>query len=328
MNNKNPFKFNKTQVMKVLKKIEYYFDMIYRIVKGIFGYLVIVLLIVGTLGAGAVLGYFSSLVEGTPTLTQAEMDTKLNDYETKSTLFYANNSKISDLRSDLLRTPISLDEVSPWIISSLIATEDENFYDHVGIVPKALIRAGLQEVSGATSVTGGSTLTQQLIKQQILTSDVTHSRKAIEILYATHLENSFDKKEILETYLNVSPFGRNNYGRNIAGIEEAAQGIFGVSAADVNLPQAAFLAGLPKSPIAYSPYTQSGELKEDFSAGISRQKDVLFNLRREGYIDQEMYEVARDFDISENFLKKSDDDTNDASHSFVYDAVEKTHVIF
>ena len=103
-----------------------------------------------------------------------------------------------------------------------------HFYDHNGIVPKALIRALLQEVASSDSgATGGSTLTQQLIKQQILTSEVTFKRKANEILYALRLEKHFTKDQILEAYLNVSPFGRNNNGINIAGIEEAAQGVFG-----------------------------------------------------------------------------------------------------
>ena len=86
-------------------------------------------------------------------------------------------------------------------------------------------------------------------------------RKAAEIIYALQLERRVSKNEILTDYLNVSPFGRNNKGKNIAGIEEAAQGIFGVSAADLTVPQAAYLAGLPQSPIVYSPYTADGQLK-------------------------------------------------------------------
>src|SRR5699024_11930730 len=108
--------------------------------------------------------------------------------------------------------------ISHFILDAIIATEDENFQEHEGIVPKAIIRAGIQEVSGASQVSGGSTLTQQLIKQQILSAEVTHSRKAIEILYALHLENEFEKEEIIEAYMNISPFGRNNNGQNIAGI--------------------------------------------------------------------------------------------------------------
>ena len=281
-----------------------------------------ILIVVAFLGGGAALGYFASLVEDIPTPTQAEMETQINDYNRKSTLFYADNSKISDLRTDLIRSPIKLQEISPLIINAIIATEDRNFSIHEGIVPKALARAAAQELLNAQSVTGGSTLTQQLIKQQILSSEVTHSRKAVEILYALHLENNFNKEEILEAYMNVSPFGRNNLGQNIAGIEEGAQGLFGVSASEVNLPQAAFLAGLPQSPISYSPYTQQGDIKEDISSGINRQHEVLYSMFQEGYITKEEYQEARDYDIAADFLKNSEEDNKNPSHSYEYDLVE------
>ncbi|WP_426093759.1 biosynthetic peptidoglycan transglycosylase, partial [Escherichia coli] len=86
-------------------------------------------------------------------------------------------------------------------------------------------------------------------------------RKANEIILSAQVEKYFSKDEIIATYLNVSPFGRNNKGQNIAGVQEAARGIFGVDAKDVTLPQAAYIAGLPQSPITYSPYTNTGALK-------------------------------------------------------------------
>mgnify|MGYP000358616521 CR=1 FL=1 len=97
----------------------------------------------------------------------------------------------------------------------------------------------MSSVLGVGSSSGGSTLTQQLIKQQVTGDAPTFKRKAAEIIYALQLERRVSKNEILTDYLNVSPFGRNNKGKNIAGIEEAAQGIFGVSAADLTVPQAA-----------------------------------------------------------------------------------------
>lgn len=305
------------------KVFAYYFDIFFSVAKGLFSMLVVLLLIGGALVGGGVIGYFASLVQDLPIPTHAEMERQVYDYDKKSTLYFADNSEITDLRSDLLRTPISLDQISPLIVNAIIATEDENFYEHEGIVPKALIRAGIQEVMNAPMVTGGSTITQQLIKQQILSAEVTHSRKAVEILYATHLENSFEKDEILEAYLNVSPFGRNNLGRNIAGIEEAAQGIFGVSASEVNLPQAAFLAGLPKSPISYSPYYQDGTIKEDLSEGLNRQADVLYSMYREGYLTEEVYQSARAYDVTADFLVPSEEDFNRVARSYVYDLIEE-----
>lgn len=314
--------FNNKKLKKLGKKFSDYFDIIYRVFKAFFGFIVLILIVVAFLGGGAALGYFASLVEDISEPTHVEMETQINDYNRKSTLFYADNSKISDLRTDLIRSPVELENISPLVLDAIIATEDRNFSIHKGIVPKALVRAAAQELLSAQSVTGGSTLTQQLIKQQILSSEVTHSRKAIEILYALHLENNFDKEEILEAYMNVSPFGRNNLGQNIAGVEEGAQGLFGVSASEVNLPQAAYLAGLPQSPISYSPYTQQGDIKEDLSSGINRQHEVLYSMFQEGYINKEDYEAARDYDIVADFLKKSDEDEKNPSHSYEYDLVE------
>ena len=301
----------------------HYFDIFYRVMKGLFGIIALLVLVVGALGGGTVIGYFASLVDDIPIPTQAEMSSQVNSYGIKSSMYYGDNSLISDLRSDLFRSPVLLDQMSPFVLNGVIATEDENFYEHEGIVPKALIRAGLQEVTNAATVTGGSTLTQQLVKQQILSADVTHSRKAVEILYATHLENNFEKDAILEAYMNISPFGRNNRGQNIAGIEEAAQGIFGVSAADLTLPQASFLAGLPKSPISYSPYTQYGEVKEDLSAGLYRQSEVLYSMYREGYLTEEVYNEAKNYDVTADFLRREDGDMSDPARSYVYDLIKE-----
>ena len=112
------------------------------------------------------------------------------------------------------------------------------------------MRAVMQEFTNSSTQSGGSTLTQQLIKNQILTNEVSFERKAKEILLAMRLERFFDKEEILEAYLNMATLGRNSSGQNIAGVETAAEGIFGVKAKDLSLPQAAFIAGLPQAPLA------------------------------------------------------------------------------
>ncbi|HLR92425.1 MAG TPA: transglycosylase domain-containing protein, partial [Atopostipes sp.] len=321
MSSKNNNDYEKLK--KFGSTFSYYFDIFYRVAKELIGFIVLILAIIVFLGGGAALGYFASLVEDAPMPTKAEMQAQVNDYNRKSTLYYADNSEISDLRSDLIRTPVNLENISPFIINAVIATEDENFSLHEGVVPKAIIRAAAQELSNASNISGGSTLTQQLIKQQILSSEVTHSRKAVEILYAMHLENHFEKDQILEAYMNVSPFGRNNLGQNIAGIEEAAQGIFGVSASEVTLPQAAFLAGLPQSPISYSPYTQTGEVKEDHSAGLYRQREVLYSMFREGYITEDVYQEAVNYDVTADFLQRSSEDEHNSSYSYEYDLVER-----
>jgi len=270
----------------------YYFDIFYRVVKALVIIIVIVLVIGGALGAGTAIGYFASLVHGTEVPEYEQMVSQVTDYNSKSTMYYGSGEIISDLRADLLRTPIDYEEVSPLLVNAIVATEDEHFFEHEGVVPKAVARALAQDIVDSGASTGGSTLTQQLVKQQMVGAEVSHARKANEILLAMRLENHMDKDEILQAYLNVSPFGRNNKGQNIAGVEEAAQGIFGVPASEVSLPQAAFIAGLPQRPIAFSPYTQTGQIKEDQSLGLRRQREVLFRMYREGYISREEYDEA------------------------------------
>ena len=239
-----------------------------------------------------------------------------------SSFHYNDGTKISDVNSDELRIVKPLSEISQYVIDGIIATEDSSFYEHNGIVPKALLRAILQEaVSSGSGATGGSTLTQQLIKQQILTSEVTFKRKANEILYALRLEKHFTKNQILEAYLNVSSFGRNHNGLNIAGIEEAAQGVFGVAAKDLTLPQAAYLVGMPQNPIIYTPYTNQATLKEDTSAGIKRMKFVLFSMYRENKITKEQYEEALAYDITKDFLPPKEISSD--RQSYLYQAVNR-----
>ena len=179
-----------------------------------------------------------------------------------------------------------------------------------------MVRALLGEVVGFGAGSGGSTLTQQLIKQQVLTNETSFKRKANEIVLALDLEKYLSKDEILTAYLNVSPFGRNNKGQNIAGVEEAAIGIFGVHAKDLNLPQSAFIAGLPQSPIVYSPYTNTGDLKQDYSLGMNRKDDVLFNMYREQMISKKEYEDAKKYDLSKDFQGRQDVEVQ--QHGFLY----------
>src|SRR5699024_2721558 len=101
----------------------------------------------------------------------------------------------------------------------------------------------------------GSTLTQQLIKNQILTNEVSFDRKAKEILLAMRLENFFEKDEIMEAYLNIVPYGRDASGKNIGGIHTASQGVYGDVTEELNVAQSAFLACIPQNPFAYTPFT-------------------------------------------------------------------------
>ena len=302
------------------ENVVYYFDIFYRVVKALIIMLVVILLVGGSLVAGAAVGYFVSLVSGTDIPDHEVMVQQIYDFNETSTMYYAGGEVISDLRADLMRTPVELEQMSPLLVDAIIATEDEYFFDHEGIVPKAIARALVQDLTESGASTGGSTITQQLIKQQIIGGEVSHERKANEILLAMRIENYMDKEEILEAYLNVSPFGRNNKGQNIAGVEEAAQGIFGVPASEVTLPQAAFLAGLPQRPNVFSPYTNTGAIKEDQELGLRRQREVLFRMYRVGLITYDEYQEALEYDLTQDFLNREEIDYEDLS--YVYDRAE------
>lgn len=274
-----------------------------RTVKLLINFGVILLLLIGVFGAGVGLGYVASLFDRVTVPDSTELVKQVTDISRISKVVYADGSMISEVNSDLLRLPVDSDAISDNVKQAVIATEDVTFESHNGVVPKAVLRAALGSV-GFGSSSGGSTLTQQLIKQQIVGDAPTFSRKANEIIAALALERTMNKEEILTTYLNVSPFGRNNQGRNIAGVEAAAQGIFGRSATELTTPQAAFIAGLPQSPIVYSPYAATGAFKsdEDMAYGIARSKEVLYNMYRAGYLTQEEYETYIAYDIKQDFI--------------------------
>lgn len=301
------------------------FNVSYRVIRATFITLGIFFLLAGALAAGTGAGYFVYLVKESKIPSKEELTKAINNTEQVSRMLYADGTPIANFKSDIIRTNVSSEEISPLIKNAIIATEDEYFNEHKGVVPKAVVRALISDATGFGGGSGGSTLTQQLIKQQVLTSETNYKRKANEILLALRLEKFFNKDQILTSYLNVSPFGRNNKGQNIAGIEAAAQGIFGKSAKDVTLPEAAYLAGLPQSPITYNPYTNTGEKKEDISDGIERKNHVLFSMYRAEMISKKEYEDALNYDIRQDFIdtEAADENQNGYLYYFVQDEAIK-----
>ena len=264
---------------------------------------IIFLLTVGVFAMSVGAGYFASLVKDEPLRSAEEMREQIFNYEETSEIYFANEIYIGKLRTDLERRETSLSSISPLVINAVLATEDEYFREHNGIVPKAVIRGLFQDMTNPSTQTGGSTLTQQLIKNQILTNEVSYERKAKEILLAMRIEKFMSKEEILEAYLNIIPYGRNASGNNIAGIETAADGIFGVKASELNLAQAAYIAGIPQAPFSYTPFKKTGELKDaaGLEPGIKRMKTVLYRMKEVGYITQAEYDEAVNYDITKDF---------------------------
>ncbi|MCF6138245.1 transglycosylase domain-containing protein [Pseudalkalibacillus berkeleyi] len=276
-----------------------------KVVWNLFLILLVITVAGGFFATGVGAGYFASLVKDEPIRTYDNMKNDIYNYSETSKIYFEDGTLLGNLRSDVIRQEVKIKDISPHLVDAVVATEDQYFHEHDGIVPKAIARAIFQEVTGAAVQTGGSTLTQQLVKNQILTREVSFDRKAKEMLLALRLERYFEKDEILEAYLNIVPFGRNASGRNVAGIQAAAQGIFGVDAKELSLPQAAFIAGLPQSPFGYTPFTNDGKVKENLNAGLTRMKTVLSRMHTGGYITKEQYEKALATDITKEFAKDS-----------------------
>ncbi|NQJ70057.1 penicillin-binding protein [Streptococcus suis] len=278
-------------------------------------------------GAGIGVGFVASLFDKVEVPKTEELLTQVSEVSRISKVVYSDGSLVAEVNSDLLRVPVGAGDVSDYLKQAVIATEDETFESHNGVVPKAVLRAALGSV-GFGSSSGGSTLTQQLIKQQLVGDAPTFTRKANEIISALALERNMTKEEILTIYLNVSPFGRNNQGRNIAGAEAAAQGIFGKPASELTVPQAAFIAGLPQSPIVYSPYASDGTRKsdEDMVYGIERYQDVLFNMYRASFLTKEEYETYKAYDIKQDFIAPAPV-TADTKDYLYYEVMEEAQQV-
>ncbi len=197
-----------------------------------------------------------------------------------------------DIHSDAKRTVVPFSEISQNIKDASIAIEDVNFYKHFGIQPTSIIRAVFVNIIGGELAQGGSTITQQVIKNSVLTQDKTLTRKLKEWVLAIKIERVLTKDQILATYLNESP-----YGGSIYGVEEASKTFFGKRAMDVTIAEAAYLAAIPQAPTYYSPY---GKNKESLDR---RQKLVLSKMKENGFITEEEYKAAANEKVA--FLEKN-----------------------
>jgi len=201
---------------------------------------------------------------------------KIKRTEGFSTIIYDRNGKVLyDVYADQNRIPIKLNDIPKNLKNATIAIEDKDFYEHGGFDPKGMLRAVFNIVFRG-SLQGGSTLTQQLVKNVLLTSERTIGRKIKEFILAVQIERKYNKDQILQMYLNEAPYGGTAWG-----VETAAQVYFGKNAKDLNLLESAILAGFPQRPTAYSPYGS------DPKAYIWRTKQVLRRMREDKYITRD-----------------------------------------
>src|SRR5574343_118443 len=187
-----------------------------------------------------------------------------------------------DVHNDAKRTVVPFEDISQKIKDATIAIEDLEFYTNKGIKPTAILRAIIANLTPGSGLTqGGSTITQQVIKNSILTKDKTITRKLKEWILAIKLEGVLTKDQILNTYLNENP-----YGGSIYGVEEASKTFFGVSAKNVTLAQAAYIAAIPQAPTFYSPYGNNRDRLD------LRKNLVLQQMKSNGFITEEEYNKA------------------------------------
>jgi penicillin-binding protein len=260
-------------------------------------------LLVGMMGAvlagGVVAGYVAALVRDEPVRSKQELEKKVFTNYLTSFAYYNDGSLIGQLRAEEGdRRLVKKADVSPYLINAIIATEDKNFYQHRGVVLQSTLRGALQDLTNQPVVTGGSTLTQQLIKNTILSPEVSHARKAREIFNALRIERMFSKDQILEAYMNEVYLGKNANGSNVYGVQAAAKGIFNKEARDLDLSEASYLAGMIQNPGSYLPFTETG-----YRRGKERQKMVLDRMMENGYITQAQYDQALRTDLKPRLAK-------------------------
>ena len=213
----------------------------------------------------------------------------------ESTKIYDRTGQIVlyDVHNEQKRTIVPFENISKYIKNASVSIEDQDFYTHKGIKPTAILRAVLSNITpGSGNTQGGSTITQQVIKNTILTQDRTITRKLKEWILALKLEKILTKDQILNTYLNENP-----YGGSIYGVEEASKTFFGKSAKDVTLAEAAYIAAIPQAPSFFSPY---GKNKDRLDA---RKNLVLLQMKNNNYITQDEYNSALKEKVT--FLEKN-----------------------
>mgnify|MGYP001279878893 CR=1 FL=1 len=277
-------------------------------------WLLLAALLAGTAVFGVLFGYVTAKVKDDPIRSADEIVSALAEYSETGYIYFRDSDGdgeaelMGQLRSEVDRQPITslTNEVPQIVIDALLSIEDDEFMEHNGIDIGATLRAVGQFVTNDDTQTGGSTITQQLARNLFLSRDKTHSRKFKEILLSMRMERILSKEEILLGYLNKVSFGASNTGYQMYGIKAAAKGIFNKDLKDLNLAQAAYLAGLPQAPAAYSAYTGTGAFREEgFNEALQRQRLVLRRMLEEGKITEEEYNEALAFDLKASLAPPS-----------------------
>ncbi len=202
------------------------------------------------IGIASVVGYVVSIASGAPSLDRL----KAVDPGASSIVFAADGSKLGYIESDIVRTPIPGYTIPKVVKDATIAIEDERFYKHKGVDAEGVVRAAIKNLESGKTVEGGSTLTMQLVRTLYITNERTFKRKVHEAKLAEQLENKRSKAWILNEYINSVPYGTLG-GQTAVGVQAASRMFFDKPATELELHEAALLAGLPQAPSQYNPFS-------------------------------------------------------------------------
>ncbi len=243
----NPKKFNKKPDIK---------QILLWIGLGIFG-----LILFGVLAFGLSIAYFSIGLPDVHDLDKLSVAQSTTIYDREGNVIYVKHGEEN-------RQYVNYDQIAPTLVDATVAIEDDTYWEHPGFDFSRMVTSGISDVLHMGITRGASTITQQYIKLTFLSDEKSISRKIKELILAVQLEQTFDKKKILELYLNKIPYGNTAYG-----IEKAAQIYFGKHAKDLDLAESATLAGIPQAPSYYNPYGphKYSTLNKDFTPD-----DLLF----------------------------------------------------
>ena len=215
----------------------------------------------------------------------------------QSTKILARDEKtvLYDIHGDQKRTAVNLEEISNYMRWATIAVEDKNFYKHKGFSLPRIFKVVIIDALSRKKSQGASTITQQFVKNAILTTEKSYTRKIKELVLAYQIERKFTKDQILKMYFNEIPFGSNNYG-----VEATSEAFFGKNAKDLDIAESALLAAVPKAPTYYSPY---GTHQDDL---VARQKMIIDLMVEQGYISKDQGNEAKKIDILKQIKPKSE----------------------
>ena len=221
----------------------------------------------------AFLSFFHVYSEGTDI-------SALNDDMAQSTVIYDANGEVASKISALKNEGVKIEDVPDHVKNAVIAIEDHRFYEHDGVDLVGISRAFVQNVKAGSIVEGGSTITQQLTKNALLSSEKTYKRKLEEFFMAREIEKQYSKDDIMQMYLNRIYFGNGSWG-----IKRAAMGYFGKDVKDLSISEAAMLAGLIKAPSALDP-------NKNYDEATDRRNLVLQMMKTHGFIKEEEFKQA------------------------------------